>query len=203
MAHLPPRSFLRLLNRYLMVPAFRLGLGPVMGNPFTGYIMVVKNVGARTGRARYVPVNYAILDGQVYCLAGFGRVSHWYLNLRAQPGVELILPGGTLAGVAEEVDNPDEQLRAVRQILRNAGFAGFALGFNPHTATDDLLRSKVSGFPVLRFRPVGIGNGPSDPGGWLWILLAVLGAGWILRRGRILRPSVRPGILREQRSEGE
>ena len=60
------------LNKCLMVPVFRLGLGPLMGNPFTGYIMVLKTTGRKTGKQRYTPVDYAIQDGKVYCLAGLG-----------------------------------------------------------------------------------------------------------------------------------
>ena len=62
------RQFFRLLNRYFMVPVFRLGLGAFVGSPLGGYIMVVKTIGRKTGEARYTPVNYAIIDGNVYCL---------------------------------------------------------------------------------------------------------------------------------------
>ena len=62
------------LNRYFMVPMFRLGLGPLMGNPFSGYIMVIKTSGRKSGLTRYAPVNYAILNGSVYCLSGWGHL---------------------------------------------------------------------------------------------------------------------------------
>jgi len=52
--------------------------------PLTGYIMVLKTTGRKTGRQRFTPVNYAILDGKVFCLAGFGKLAHWYRNLPAQ-----------------------------------------------------------------------------------------------------------------------
>ena len=67
------RFFFKILNTLFMVPMFRLGLGPFFGNPITGYIMVLKVIGRKTGKVRYVPVNYAIRNGSVYCLAGFGR----------------------------------------------------------------------------------------------------------------------------------
>ncbi len=73
------------LNRYFMVPMFRLGLGPLMVNPFGGYIMVLKTIGRKTGKVRYSPVNYAIMNGNVYCLVGFGHIADWYRNLRANP----------------------------------------------------------------------------------------------------------------------
>ncbi len=91
------------LNRYLMVPLFRLGLAPFIGSPFGGYIMVLKVIGRKTGKLRYTPVNYAIADGNVYCLAGFGAISDWYRNLLAYPNIEAMMPGGTIAGIADTV----------------------------------------------------------------------------------------------------
>lgn len=161
-------------NKVLMVPLFRLGLGPFVGNPITGYIMVLKTLGRKTGRVRFTPVNYAIFDGNVYCMAGFGRVSDWYLNIQAQPNIELLLPGGVLAGVVEDVTDPKEAMNALQRILKSAGFAGFFLGLNPYTASDDLIRKKTKGVPMLRIRPTGVSSGPSDAGGWMWILVAAL-----------------------------
>ncbi len=77
------RALFRLLNKFFMVPVFKMGLGPFVGNPFSGYIMVFKTIGRKSGLVRYAPVNYAILDGNVYCLSGLGKVAHWYKNLTA------------------------------------------------------------------------------------------------------------------------
>jgi hypothetical protein len=61
------RRFFWFLNKYFMVPMFRLGFGPFFGNPITGYIMVLKVIGRKTGKLRYAPVNYAIMDGTSTC----------------------------------------------------------------------------------------------------------------------------------------
>jgi len=175
------RRLFWLLNKFFMVPMFRLGFGPLMGNPLTGYIMVVKTIGRKSGVQRYTPVNYAIQDGKVYCMAGFGRLAHWYLNLKANPKVELILPSGPLAGAAEEVDEPEEALQMTRQILKNSGFAGFMAGINAFRISDEVLREKTRDYIILRIRPVGIGSGASDAGGWLWLLWVVLLV-WLLLR---------------------
>lgn len=187
-AETDPRRWFRYLNRYFMVPAFRLGLGPFISNPLTSYVMVLKTIGRKTGRVRYSPVNYAILDGHVYCMAGWGQAADWYRNLRARPRLELIMPGGALAGVAEDVTDPDEALRAVRRILQNAGVIGFFEGFNPFTVTDEELRARTGHMPVVRIRPTGVGSGPADPGGWAWLTLWLLSlapiAAWYLLRRR-------------------
>lgn len=164
------RQFFRLLNRYFIVPLYRMGLGALFGSPYGGYIMVVKTIGRKSSQVRYTPVNYAISDGNVYCLAGWKQAADWYRNLRANPRVELILPGANVAGIADEVADPDEWLCLTRKVLRNAGFAGFLLGANPFTASDEVVREKAKGTPVIRIRPCGVANGPADPSGWLWIL---------------------------------
>ncbi len=181
------QRFFRILNRYFMVPVFRSGLGPLFGNPLSGYIMVIRTVGRKTGRTRYVPVNYAIANGSVYCLAGFGRASDWYRNIMAAPNVGLILPGGAVAGHAEEVEEPDERLDVTRQIMKNAGFMGFAEGFNPFTVSDEALREKTANMPVLRIRPVGLAAGASDPGGYAWVWAVVLTALSVVLPRTILR----------------
>lgn len=157
-------------NKYFMVPAFRLGFGPLINNPVTGYVMVLKTTGRKSGQVRYAPVNYAILNGNVYCLAGWGDTADWYRNAIATPRISAILPGNMLSGVAEEVRAPGERLLAMRQVLKAGGFAGFMLGFNPHTASEAELSHKTRDIPVIRVTPTGIASGPSDAGGWLWLL---------------------------------
>jgi deazaflavin-dependent oxidoreductase (nitroreductase family) len=168
------RRFFRFLNKFLMVPMFRLGLGPFFGNPLTGYIMVLRTIGRKTGRVRYVPLNYAIRNGSVYCLAGYGRASDWFRNLQANPDIDVILPGGAIAGHAAEVDDATERAIVIRQILKNAGFATIFEAFNPYRASDEALQARTADQPLLRIRPTGIGSGPSDPNGWAWAWTPIL-----------------------------
>src|SRR5512142_2079270 len=167
------RLFFRFLNKFFMVPMFRLGLGPFFGNPLSGYVMVLRTVGRKSGKVRYVPVNYAIYQGSIYCLAGFGRTSPWFLNLMARPDVELILPSGAVAGHVEEATDAIERTTVIRQVLKNAGFATLFEGLNPWRATDEALAAKVADQPLVRIQPCGLGNGACDPGGWAWIWTVV------------------------------
>ena len=163
------RRIFHFLNKFFMVPLFRLGLGPIFGNPFSGYIMVLKTTGRKTGKVRYSPVNYAIFEGKVYFLSGFRKLSDWYHNLLAHPAVDIILPGGAISGTTSEISDPAIRRIVIRQILQNAGFAGFFEGYNPFRISDEELAAKTADMPLLCMRPDGLGSGASDPGGWAWV----------------------------------
>jgi len=173
---MPPimRRIFWYLNKYFMVPIFRLGLGPFFVNPLAGYIMVLKNIGRKSGKTYYTPVNYAIHKGNVYCISGGRRTSDWFRNLLANPEIEIILPGGAIFARAEEVSDPDEKCFVARQILINAGFAGFFEGYNPRRISDAELQERISNLPLLRFQPLGLGGGPADPTGWAWVWLILI-----------------------------
>ena len=170
------RSSFRLFNRLFMVPMYRLGFGPFMGNCVSGYIMVLKTVGRKTGKVRYSPVNYSIHKGNIYWMAAWGQQSDWYRNMITTKEIEAILPAGPLFGAVEEVTDLDERRIVLRKILQNAGFAGFFEGFNPFTITDEDLLHKTTDKLLLRIRPSGIGNGASDPGGlsWVWTPVSII-----------------------------
>jgi deazaflavin-dependent oxidoreductase (nitroreductase family) len=169
-----------LLNTFFMTPVFRLGLGGLLGTPFGGYMMVIKVAGRKSGKIRYAPVNYAIRNGAVYCISGFRKRAEWFRNLQAHPEVELLLPGGAIFARGEQVDDPDERRIVARQVLKNAGFAGFFEGYNPRTISDADLQAKIADIPVLRFQPLGLGSGAFDAGGWAWVwpVLATAGLLW-------------------------
>ncbi len=88
----------KVLNRYYVIPAIKAGLGPIHANPLTGTWMLLRTTGRRSGRPREVALGYAILDGAVYCSAGFGPRTQWYQNLLVDPRVEVILSGGGVRG---------------------------------------------------------------------------------------------------------
>ena len=168
------RQMLRIINKFFMVPIFRLGLGAFVGNPITGYIMLMKTTGWRTGKTRFSPANFAIVDGNVYCMAGFGEATHWYRNLKANPKIELLLPGGSVAGLGEEVDLSLDTIQVMRQILRNSGLVGRLAGYHPAKLSDQELQDKMKDYPLMCIHPKGIGSGAGDAGGWLWILVVII-----------------------------
>jgi len=145
-----------------------------MGNPISGYIMVLKTIGNKSGLMRYAPVNYAIHEGKIYCLSGMGKIAHWYKNLSANPKVEVILPSGIISGEAVTVTDADERLSLMRQILKNSGFASFMSGINAFSISDADLLKKGEEMIVIRISPDGIVAGSADPGGKLWLWVTII-----------------------------
>jgi deazaflavin-dependent oxidoreductase (nitroreductase family) len=176
------RAF-RVLNRIYVLPAIKAGLGPLHANPLTGAWMLLRTTGRRTGRAREVALGYALLDGNVYCSAGFGPETAWFRNLLVEPRVEIVLPAGGFAGVAEAVTDPAELDRAWRALIRALGVLGRIFVCAADASPAELERATAN-IPLVRIRTTGPAGGPADPGGWLWAVITVVGLGWTVARLR-------------------
>ncbi len=167
----------RYFNRFMLL-MWRLGLGPWINfwPKVIGRILVITHVGRKSGLKRRTPANYALIDGDIYCMAGFGRISDWYRNIKANPNVEVWLPDGWWEGMAEEVTAPEERLRLLRQVLVASGFAAFAEGINPYRITDQELEAISGEYRLLRIRRTAERTGQDGPGdlAWVWPLATML-----------------------------
>jgi deazaflavin-dependent oxidoreductase (nitroreductase family) len=178
------------MNRYVGVPALKMGLGRYISNPLTGYLMILRTRGRKSGEMRDAPLGYTISGDCVYCLAGFGRRAHWFQNVLVDPKVEVILPGRSFSGLAEEVTDPDERVKIVAPLLRSMGVIAGMVGMgNPWRDSPAEIARKCEGMPIVRVRATGIAVGPEDAGGRYWIVPAVVGTYLTVRlvRGRIRR----------------
>lgn len=165
------------LNRY-MVLMWRLGLGKWLNSAPTllGRYMVIVNVGRKSGQKRFAPVNYALADGQVYCVAGFGAGSHWYQNIMATPQVELWLPDGRWAAQAVDVTDSDDAIAKIRQVLIASAFVAPLVGIDPHTMPDAELAAATADYRLIRFErgeSITETNGPGELA-WVWLLLGLV-----------------------------
>ena len=162
------------LNRWFMAPALRAGLGPVIGNPVTAHLMLLRTLGRRSGQVREAPLGYVIRDGFVYCVAGYGARTPWFLNLIDNPTVEVALPGRTVRGVAEPVTDGAEWLRAYRSLIGSFGLVGRLVDGGVDRLDDATLLETHRVLPVVRIRsldpPGPLRAGPWDPGGHGWVL---------------------------------
>jgi deazaflavin-dependent oxidoreductase (nitroreductase family) len=173
-------------NRYVSVPALKMGLGRYISNPFSGYLMILRNRGRKSGEMRDAPLGYVVVGECVYCIAGFGRKTHWLQNVLADPRVEVILPSRAFSGIAEEVTDEDERRLVLPRLLRSMGLIAGALGMgNPWRDTPEAIAAKCQGMPLVRVRATGIAAGPEDPGGRYWVVpmaASVVAGLWFIRR---------------------
>jgi deazaflavin-dependent oxidoreductase (nitroreductase family) len=178
------RQFFKQLNRFMLL-MWRLGLsGYVGGNRWSGYIMVITHTGRKSGRRRRTPVNYALVDGDLYCLAASGRRADWYRNLLTQPAVEVWLPTGRWAGLAQDANRHPRRTDLVRQVLIQSGFAAYAAGLNPRRMSNRELEAATAPYRLVRIQPEEALTGPGGPGDltWVWPLSTFLLLAFSLRR---------------------
>jgi deazaflavin-dependent oxidoreductase (nitroreductase family) len=171
------RQGFRSFNRFMLL-MWRLGLGRWLNAAPAqlGRYMVIVHTGRKSGLKRYTPVNYAEIDGDIYCTAGFGSVSDWYRNIMANPDVELWLPTMRWTGTAEDVTEQEGALGKLRQVLIASAFAAQAAGIDPKTMSDEELAQATRDYRLVRVRYTGLREGAGGPGdlAWVWGPLAVL-----------------------------
>jgi deazaflavin-dependent oxidoreductase (nitroreductase family) len=164
----------------LMISLFRLGLGravniwPAVG----GRIMVITHTGRKSGLRRRTPVNYALINGDLYCTAGFGAVSDWYRNILANPEVEIWLPGEWRQGIAEDISQDPRRIPLLREVIIASGVVGPMVGVNPRKMSDADFDRVTSTYQLVRIRLKERLRGPGGPGdlAWVWIPIALMAA---------------------------
>jgi deazaflavin-dependent oxidoreductase (nitroreductase family) len=161
------RGFL-VVNRWVTAPALRSGLGPFISSPMGGSMLLLRTTGRKSGRIREAPLGYAIVDGRVIVIAGYGRDAHWFRNALACPDVEIVLPGAILAGRAEEIADPARRRAALRTVVAALGAVGRLTLGDVARADDARLDELADAFPLLAITPTAVRSGPFDPGGTFW-----------------------------------
>ena len=147
------RKVFHTMNRF-MVFLWKIGLGKAINIWPAGFgrIMVIKHRGRKSGKEYLTPVNYAIVDGEIYCTAGFGSISDWYRNMLADPRVELWLPEGKRLMCAEDISHSPDRLYLLRQVIIASGFAGPLFGVNPKKLDDEQLSKVSKNYRLVHFR---------------------------------------------------
>jgi deazaflavin-dependent oxidoreductase (nitroreductase family) len=174
------------MNRWSTVPLLRAGLGPWLGTPIGGYLLLLRARGRTSGLVRETPLSYLIAEGAVWVCAGFGPSTHWYRNVLADARVEVVLPGRTIACVASAERDPDVRQRMMPALVRAVGLPGALGGVDPRHATDQEILEAYGWVPLVRLDPLDgpLVAGPDDPGGsaWAWRQVVVLGLLLIVAR---------------------
>ena len=146
------RKVFHAMNRF-MVLLWKMGLGKAINIWPAGFgrIMVIRHRGRRSGKQYLTPVNYAVVEGEIYCTAGFGSISDWYRNMQAHPNVELWLPDGKHLACAEEISDSPQRLFLLRQVIIASGFAAPLLGIHPRTLNDEQLNAISKDYRLVQF----------------------------------------------------
>ena len=140
-------------GNHFMVFMWRIGLGKAINAwpAGLGRIMVIKHRGRKSGREYLTPVNYAVVDGEIYCTAGFGAISDWNRNILVNPKVELWLPEGKRSACAEDVSTSARRLFLLRQVIIASGFAGPLFGVDPKKLDDEELDAVSKNYRLFHF----------------------------------------------------
>lgn len=146
------RKAFKLVNKF-MVFMWRIGLGRLINiwPARIGRILVIRHVGRKSGKQRLAPVNYALVEGEIYCTAGFGSGSDWYRNIMTTPRVELWLPTGRVQAQARDVSDSPQRGFLLRQVLIASGFAAPLFGVNPKKLSDEAFLAVTSSYRLIRF----------------------------------------------------
>lgn len=163
-----------------MLLMWRMGLGrwinllPDVG----GRIFILNQRGRKSGLIRRTPLNYAIVDGMLYCTAGFGSQADWYRNVLANPQVEIWLPGSRWLGVAEDASKDTRRLELLRQVVIASGLVGPLFGVDARQLNDEDFNRLTQPYRLIRIRLVTPLQGKGGPGDliWVWIPLLVITA---------------------------
>ena len=97
------------LTRRCAVPVLRAGLGPAVATGIGGSLLLLRTRGRTSGELRETPLGYAVVDGSIVVMAGFGRRSGWFCNALGNDEVEVVLPGTVLRGAASEITDPQRR----------------------------------------------------------------------------------------------
>ena len=171
------RQGFKYFNRFMML-MWRSGLGTWVNiwPAVFGRIMVITHRGRKSGLSRRTPVNYTIIDGDIYCTAALGEKSDWYKNMIKNPEVEVWLPGSWWAGVAEDVTDSEICSPYLRQVLIASGFVAHAAGINPHTMPEDEFEVVTKSYRLIRIQRKEARTGKGGPGdlAWIWPLTTMI-----------------------------
>jgi len=161
-------------NRYAMVPLHRAGLAAWLGNPLTGWQLLLTTTGRKSGLRRRTPLGYLVADGAAWVMAGYGSSTLWYRNLLADPAVEVLLPARPpFAAAATDAADPAVRARIIPRLVRSMALPGTMVGCLPWSAPGERILELTAWVPLIRLSPADgseLVAGPDDPGGlgWTW-----------------------------------
>lgn len=161
-------------RRLLRAPAllYEWNLGWLLGRRF----LLLTHVGRRSGRC-YQAVLEIIgagqMSGEVLVVAGLGTTSDWYLNVQAQPGIEVAVGRRRFRPICRTLDEREAEAALADYERRNRwlapvvhGMLSWLIGWR-YDGTLSARRRLVNELPLVAFRPADDPHdllAPDDPG---------------------------------------
>jgi deazaflavin-dependent oxidoreductase (nitroreductase family) len=142
---------------HLMVWMWKAGLGKSINSwpAVFGRILVIRHKGRKSGKEYLTPVNYADVDGEIFCTAGFGPATDWYRNILASPCAAVWLPEGWRQVHAVDETNSPRRAELLRNIIIASGMAGPLLGVDQRKLSDDQLLEIAKDYRIVHFQLEG------------------------------------------------
>lgn len=150
----PPRGFQAILWR-LPIWLYRFNLGWLIGER----MLLLKHIGRKSGSERQAVlevVRHDTTEDAYYVCSGFGKLSHWYQNLEANPDVAIQVGNRKLAVHAELLAPSacgDEMVRYVETHPKLAQNLIQIIGHEPPQSTEGYRTLAESSLPFVKFTP--------------------------------------------------
>ena len=101
----PPRG-LKAIPWRMPIYFYKMGLGWMLGSRF----LLLTHTGCKSGEFRQTVleiIHYSPEDHSYYVVSGFGTRSHWYQNIKQDPGVTIQIGSNRMSADAQRLE-PDE-----------------------------------------------------------------------------------------------
>ena len=123
----------RILNKYLVLPLYRLRIFPLFG--FGRIFLVLTTKGRITGKKRRTPLEYHKIEQVITVFSSRGEEAGWVKNMHANPTHIMVRHGfHSFQPQVEFVTNEDQKLEIMRWYVVNYGKAAKMLfGWNAET----------------------------------------------------------------------
>lgn len=119
------------MNKYLMIPLYRVKLLPLLG--FGKIFLILTTKGWKTGKVRRTPLEYRRYEGTIIIFASRGEDSTWIKNMRSNPEDVSVMYGfHHFKPHIEFVSDINQKLTIMKWYVANFGKAAKMLfGWDP------------------------------------------------------------------------
>ena len=130
------------INKYLMVPLYRIKLLPLLG--FGRIFLIIITKGWKTGKKRRTPLEYRKYEGNIIIFAARGENATWVKNLRAHPeSVSVMIGFHKFKPEVDSISDIRQKINILKwYITKFEKAAKMLFGWNPKE--DDLDKTDLS-----------------------------------------------------------